>query len=71
MHRYRHFGSFNRTIFVFPRKTSKPDVLVLNDDGFIYKAMDIVFLVNKDNAILKSPEQVVLSKHRRPLLVNR
>jgi hypothetical protein len=62
-----HDGS----IFAFPNEEGKPDVLVLNGSKVVYVTKSTVFVANENRTVLKSSEQVILSKHGRSFIINR
>jgi hypothetical protein len=63
-------SEFAGSLFAFRNEAKKLDVLVPKDDGFVYTARDMVFVSNKDKAVLKSPLQIVLSRHGRSFFIN-
>jgi hypothetical protein len=58
---HHHEGS----IFAFKNDSSKLDLLILHGSKIVYKAKHVVFISDEDEAILKSPEHMVVSNHGR------
>ncbi len=61
------------SVFAFPSKARRLDILVAKDSKLVYAGNDQTFLSHGDNAciVLKSPEGVVVSHGGRSIFVNR
>jgi hypothetical protein len=57
-------------IFAFSNDSGKLDHLILRGPKIVYKAGRMVFISNENEAILKSPEQMVVSNHGRCIIMN-
>lgn len=56
-------------VFAFPNHDDKLDVLVLKDGKLVYKTANMVFVSGEDKAVLKSPEQIVVSNRGRLCII--
>jgi hypothetical protein len=62
-------GSRRGAVFAFPNHDDKLDVLVLKDGKLVYKTANMVFVSGEDKAVLKSPEQIVVSNRGRLCII--
>lgn len=60
-----HIGGF---IFAFINKNEKLDILIAEGSKLIYKAVDKVFVSNKNKIVLKTSNEVIVSNDRKPLV---
>ena len=61
----------NRFIFAFSNETDKLDMLVAKNSKIVYKAKDLVFALNKDNVVLRSPSEVICVNNGKSIIVKR
>jgi hypothetical protein len=59
---------YSGSIFAFPNKADKLDMLIAKGSKIVYKATDKVFVSNKSNVVLKTPEEVIVSHNRRSVI---
>ncbi len=73
MRRHRHWHSDehvgNGIVFAFPGKNNNLDLLVAKGSKIVYKAEDKTFLSNGRKVILKTPEETVIARHGRPIIL--
>jgi hypothetical protein len=69
-HRQGFSGSHD-TIFAFPNKNNKLDILVVRDARLVYEALDMVYVSDENKAILKSPNEIVCSSNGRSVVIKR
>ena len=67
--RWHHGHEGNGVIFVFPRKTERFDMLIANGSKLIYAAEDKTFISNGRKVILKTPEETVITRQGRSLVL--
>jgi hypothetical protein len=66
--RMLHIGCVHEnrgSIFAFSNNTGKLDILVAIGSKLVYKAIDRVFVSNKDKVVLKTHDQVILARNRK------
>jgi hypothetical protein len=66
---FHYYGSGEGSVFAFLNKVGKLDYLVAKRTKLVYKALNMTFLSNERNLILKSPEQTVLSHNGKLCIV--
>jgi hypothetical protein len=71
MHIHRCCGDNNGVIFAFPNETGKLDILIANGSKLVYKAINKVFVSNKDKVVLKTPNEVILSGDRQSFVIKK
>lgn len=71
VHNHQHFDEHHGFIFAFQNETSKLDILVAKGSKLVYKAMDIVFVSNKNKVVLKSPSEVVCLSNGKSVIVKK
>lgn len=59
VHSHHYFDVNHGSIFAFPNKNSKFDLLVTKDSSIVYKSKDIVFVSNRNKTVLKSPKETI------------
>lgn len=59
------------SIFAFPNKVGKFDILVARDSKLVYKALDKIFVSNRSKTVLKTPNEVILSNDRKSLIIDK
>jgi hypothetical protein len=64
-------GKSEDLVFAFLNKIGNLDFLVAKGVKVVYKALNMVFLSNETNLVLKSPEQTVLSNNGKLCIVKR
>lgn len=64
-HHHHHEG----LVFAFKSDSGKLDLLIPHGSKIVYKAKHLVFISDEDEAILKSPEHMVVSNHGRCLVL--
>ena len=64
---HRHEGM----VFAFKNDSGKLDLLIPHGSKIVYKAKHLVFISDEDEAILKSPEHMVVSNHGRCIVMKR
>jgi hypothetical protein len=62
VHGNRRFGKHDGFIFAFQNEADEFDILVVRGSKLVYKAEDIVFVLNRNKAALKSPNEVVVAR---------
>jgi len=72
--RGEHFGSgchhhHEGFVFAFKNDSGKLDLLIPHGSKIVYKANHLVFISDEDEAILKSPEHMVVSNHGRCIVL--
>ena len=65
------FNEDHGLIFSFPNETGKLDTLVTRDSKIVYKAMDTVFVLNEDKAVLKNPYEVICAKNGKSVIITK
>lgn len=58
-------------VFAFPNKAGKLDILIAKGSKLIYKAIDTVFMSNRDKVVLKTPNEVILSGNRKSFVIRK
>ncbi|MDH5447820.1 MAG: hypothetical protein OEY24_04480 [Candidatus Bathyarchaeota archaeon] len=71
VHNHRCFGEDHGFVFAFLNEADKLDILVAKDSKLVYKAMDIVFVSNKNKVVLKSPSEVVCTDNGKSVIIKR
>jgi hypothetical protein len=56
-------------VFAFKNDLGKLDLLIPHGSKIVYKAKHMVFISDEDEAILKSPEHMVVSNHGRCIVM--
>lgn len=56
-------------IFAFPNKIGKLDILIAKGSKIVYKTTATIFIANKDKMVLKTPQKIILSKHKKCLVI--
>jgi len=69
VHRHRCSEEDNGFIFAFSNKTNELDILVAKGSKLVYKAMDVVFVLNKNKVVLKSPSRVVCTNNGKSVII--
>src|SRR5271157_2479673 len=64
-HHHSHEGMF----FAFKNDSGKLDLLIPHGSKIVYRAKHMVFISDDDEAILKSPEHMVVSNHGRCIVI--
>lgn len=67
---FQGFGSCDGTEFAFPNRSGKFDVLITDDSKLVYKAVNLLFVSDLDNIVLKNAEHIVVSGQGRSCIVN-
>jgi len=62
IHSHQCCGNNHGFIFAFPNKAGELDVLVAKGSRLVYKAMNKVFVSDKSKVILKTQNEVILSR---------
>mgnify|MGYP001153924948 CR=1 FL=1 len=70
-HVHQCFDEDQSFIFAFPNKAGKLDILVAKGSKLVYKAMDRVFVSDKNKVVLKTPKEVILSSNRRSFVIKK
>lgn len=68
---HQHFSGEHGFIFAFENPTKKLDILFANGAKLVYTAKDTVFVSNKNNLVLKSPDEVVCSSNGKSVIIKR
>ncbi|MDH5788002.1 MAG: hypothetical protein OEZ40_06920, partial [Candidatus Bathyarchaeota archaeon] len=64
--------SYNRgSIFAFPNKANKFDILIGNGSKIVYKAINTVFVSSDKNVVLKTPDEVILARNKKPFIIRK
>jgi hypothetical protein len=71
IHDYRHSSDGNGLVFAFQNEANGLDILLANGAELVYKAMNTVFVSNKDRAVLKSSGGVVCISNGKSVIVKR
>lgn len=71
MHCCRNFGGNRGFVFAFPNEVDELDILVAKGSKLVYKALGMVFVASRNNVVLKSPAEVVLSRRGKSLIIKR
>ena len=66
-HHHHHRGM----VFAFKNDSGKLDLLIHHGSKIVYKAENMVFISDENEAILKSPEHMVVSNHGRCIVMRR
>jgi len=69
MHRRRCSDEDYGFIFAFLNQRDQLDILVAKDSKLVYKAMDIVFVSNRNNVVLKSSSGVVCTNNGKSVII--
>jgi len=69
VHSRRDFGEGHGLVFAFQNETSKLDILVARGSKLVYTARGIVFVLSKNNVVLKSPNEVVCSNSGKSVII--
>jgi hypothetical protein len=56
-------------IFAFPNEVGKFDLLVARGSNLVYRAMDKVFVSNRNKVVLKTPNETIVSSERKSLII--
>jgi len=68
----QHFSTASEghgLVFAFQNETSKLDILVARGSKLVYTARGIVFVLSKNNVVLKSPNEVVCSNSGKSVII--
>ena len=68
---HRRFNGYHGLIFAFPNEDSKFDILLAKGSKLVYKATDIVFVSNKNKAVLKNPDEVVCTGNGKSVVIKK
>lgn len=71
VHSHRCFGEDHSFIFAFPNEADKLDTLVAKDSKLVFKAMNMVFVSNKNKVVLKSPSEVVCTTNGKSVIIRK
>ena len=71
VHNHQRFYGGHGFIFAFQNQTSKLDILVAKGSKLVYKAVDIVFVSNRNKVVLKNPSEVVCTSNGRSVIVKK
>jgi len=71
VHNHQCFDERRGFIFAFQNENSKLDILVAKGSKLVYKAMDMVFVSNKNKVVLKSPSEVVCLSNGKSVIVKK
>jgi len=71
MHEHQTLSRDQGFIFAFQNQTSKLDILVAKCSKLVYKAMDMVFVSDKNKVVLKSPSEVVCLSNGKSVIVKK
>jgi hypothetical protein len=71
VHDTRRFNGDRGFIFAFQNEANKLDVLVSKGSKLVYKAMDIVFVSNKNKVLLKSQGEVVCKHNGKSVIIKK
>jgi hypothetical protein len=71
VHDTRRFNGDRGFIFAFQNEANKLDVLVSKGSKLVYKAMDMVFVSNKNKVLLKSQGEVVCKNNGKSVIIKK
>jgi hypothetical protein len=71
VHNHQCLDEHHGFIFAFQNENSKLDILVTKGSKLVYKAMDIVFVSNKNKVVLKSPSEVVCLSNGKSVIIKK
>jgi hypothetical protein len=71
IHDYRHSSDGNGLVFAFQNEANGLDILLADGAELVYKAINTVFVSNKDRAVLKSSGGVVCISNGKSVIVKR
>lgn len=70
VHTSRCFSKDHGFIFAFLNKAGKLDVLLVENFKMVYKALNMVFLSNR-NIVLKCPDKTIISNNGKSLVIKK
>ena len=56
-------------IFAFPNEANKLDLLIARGSNLVYKALNKVFVSNKNRVVLKTPNETIVSSERKSIVI--
>jgi len=56
-------------IFAFPNEAGKFDLLIARGSNLVYKALNKVFVSNKNRVVLKTPNETIVSSERKSIVI--
>jgi hypothetical protein len=68
---HKCFGEDHGFIFAFSNEADKLDTLVAKDSKLVYKAINMVFVSNKNKVVLKSPSEVVCTTNGKSVIIRK
>lgn len=71
LHSDRCFDRGYGFIFAFQNQTGKFDILVAKGARLVYKAMDMVFVSNRNKVVLKSASEIVCTGHGKSVIIKK
>ena len=63
------YGDMHGSVFAFPNETGDFDLLVTKGFNLVYKAMDKVFVSNRNKVVLKTPNETIVSSERKSVII--
>ena len=71
MHNHQCCVKYDGVIFAFPNEAGKLDILIAKGSKLVYKAMNKVFVSNKNKVVLKTPEEVIVSNDQKSFFIKK
>jgi len=59
----------NGVVFAFQNEVGKFDLLIAKDSKIVFKTTTLVFIANGDQVVLKTPQKVILSRHKKHFII--
>lgn len=66
---FHYCDNMHGFIFAFPNETGKLDLLIARGSNLVYKALNKVFVSNKNRVVLKTPNETVVSSERKSIVI--
>jgi hypothetical protein len=64
-------GTDHGFIFAFPNRAGRLDTLVAKGSKLVYKALNKVFVSNKSEVIMKTPDEVIVAHNGKSFIIKR
>ncbi|MGD8505906.1 MAG: hypothetical protein PVF15_04505 [Candidatus Bathyarchaeota archaeon] len=71
VHSHKGFGEDHGLIFAFPNREGELDILIAKGSKLVYKATDVVFVLNKDKVVLKSQGGVICAGNGKSVIIKK
>jgi len=71
IHNHRCYDENDGFVFAFPNKSDKLDILVAKGSKLVYKSLGRVFVLNRNEAILKTPDEVAIVGNGKSFVIKK